>query len=181
MNINREGPDMYLKLLLALLLSFNLIAEAGRAPSPSGLVLKIEAVHDVVKIGDTVDVKLRLSNNTDRDLALDMHMTSECAYQVEVLDRSGRLVPDTRIGKLRNGHVDPKDWERLGYSREEILHNCTNVAGFLFKAGDSYLDSLSVSSLYDFKSPGKYEIRLSANCGNGIVVKSNPVQVTLTN
>jgi hypothetical protein len=139
-------------------------------------------VVDTVKAGSPVTLLVTLTNKSDKDIRVMLSGAgAEGTYKVEVRDEKGNLAPDTRLGILWNGHVDPKDFERLGLTESEILHG-GSIVYYLLRAGESITQSLVATALYQMNKPGKYTIRIRKDKSQDdeVFVQSNTITVTVT-
>ncbi len=173
--------------LLTILSSFvsNSAAQSvspANIPSPTpGILLVINAVQNTVKSGSPVKLVVTLTNRLDQNVDVWLSAVgAEGTYRVNVRDDKNNLPPDTRFGLFRNGHVDPKDWDRLGFTPEELM-GTRGPFPFTLKAGKSFTQSLLVTSLYDMTKPGKYSIQIVKDRDEGgVFAKSNTVTVVVT-
>jgi hypothetical protein len=177
--------------LLAIVSSFvtNSSAQSvGPAILPSatpGISLTIDATEETVKSGSGVKLVITLANQLDRDIVVWLSaIGAEGTYRVDVRDEKKNPPPDTKLGLLRNGHVDAKDLDRdlgrFGFTPEELV-GTRGPFPFTLKAGQSFTQSLLVTSLYDMTKPGKYSIQIvKERDEGGVFAKSNTVTVAVT-
>jgi hypothetical protein len=119
--------------------------------------ISIRAVRDTVKRGEPVLLKATLTNQSNHEISVWCDKRSNFNYVVEVSERSGKPLPDQRLG-YRNGRLDfsPLSPEQL--IKTGLIYGsgaCVPV-----KPGASLLDgeTIEVSKLYDMTKPGVYTI-----------------------
>jgi hypothetical protein len=141
---------------------------------PTVISLSLSAVHDSIKAGSPVLMKVVLKNKSDHDLSVFLlDAAGENQYLAEVYDEKRQVPTETEHGKIINGHVPnellkPKDMT-------------FNFACFAMKPGETITHDLNLSRIYNFDKPGKYEIQVQRGAPESLdYVKSNKVTVTVT-
>jgi hypothetical protein len=151
-------------------------------PNPTpGLSLSISTSHVVFTVLSPIALTVILKNDSGHDFVLWIDKSGPtCTYRVDIHDGAGNRPPDTRYGILRNGHVNPRDWDHLGFSPEEMVSACANKFGYKLKAGESFSQPLDVTSLYNLTKAGKYTVQLTGAFDSGTFVRSNPIAIRVT-
>jgi hypothetical protein len=145
----------------------------GTAVQPIS-TLAISAVHDSVRVGSPVLVRVTIENNSDHDIELSREASGKDT-SFEVRDEKGVLAPDTKLGMTWNGHVKP---EQLDASSVDLsVHDMYGI----LKSGESSSLNVNVAIFYQMSLPGKYTIQCSRpDLGNlSLVLKSNVITVTV--
>jgi len=156
----RMRPVVLIAAALAVPLGFH------AANQPFTLVISSEAKS--FKTGSAVEVKLSMTNNSDRAIdtsaAISDLMGVDPNFLFDVRDAAGKLV-SKRVyehPELATGHA--------------ILNR-------IIKPGKSLEETPDLSRLYDMSRPGEYDVqasrRASENEKDG-VVKSNRIRITVT-
>jgi len=141
------------------------IASVPAQPQPFSLA--ISAVHERVRWGSQVELKLTLTNTSDAEITV-VDTDRWCDYSLEVRDSQGQPVPET------------------AYKHELKCTPYPPVAGRriirTLKPYESFNDLMYVSQAYEVNRPGDYFIRamreIPKELGKG-TVQSNLATVTV--
>jgi hypothetical protein len=128
--------------------SFHLENKSALPANPD-LHLDIRAVDATVKAGSPLTLNVILTNTSEHEIALWLSKAgAEGTYQVDIHDEKEGFPPDTKYGRLHNGHIDSNDPEylkSLGYTEQELLNTGANNFPFTLQAvNHSHKTSLSM-------------------------------------
>ena len=143
---------------------------------PPSISLWIAVVHDTVKAGDPIPIKVTLSNLLTRDLTIPREIHGH-DFQMDVRDENGNLAADTRYGYVWNGHVANPDPARVNPADLS-----GNGASMTVKANSTqWWMELNATKLYEMSKPGKYNIRVQTRDpeNHTLTAKSNVITVTV--
>ena len=164
------------------LIAFALLA-LGATESPfaqgvfPGFSLNIKSANDTVKVGEKVFLDITYRNITNAPLQTGMSRPAELAYDVQIKGPGGEEPAETEHG--RRAH-----WKVPGHAPSWSEQSLT------LSPGETFQQTIDVSGLYDMSQPGVYIISVSktvyrssddVKAHKGVTVKSNTVQVTVTN
>jgi hypothetical protein len=148
---------------------FSAVVAIPTAPVPAQpFSLAISAVHERVRWGSQVELKLTLTNNSDGEITI-VDIDRWCDYSLEVRDSQGQPVPET------------------AYKRELKCTPWPPVAARCIirtlKPHESFDDLMYVSDAYEVNRPGDYFIRamreIPKELGKG-TVKSNQAIIAVS-
>lgn len=142
----------------------------------SVISLTITAVHDSVKAGTPILVKITLKNISNHDIKLARDNAGRDSH-LDVRDADGNLAPDTLLGSVWNGHVaNPAP---AGLPIEYLEGNL--VIGTL-KPQDTDTWEVDAFKFYEMSHSVKYVIQARWRDPESLslVVKSNTITVTVT-
>lgn len=97
-------------------------------------------------------------------------------YQIEINDVNGNLPPETKLGRLLNGHAELSE-------KDKMNHTFTGRSGgcFTLNPGKSLTDEVNLSALYDLNQPGAYMVYVvRIDPVTGTRDTSNTVTMTVT-
>jgi len=141
---------------------------AGPSTSKEPFSLLIGAVQGKLPPGSQVELKLTLTNTSDREIIV-RDTNRWCDYLLEVRDGEGQLVPETEY---------KRDLTCRGAGHVSIGKNIVR----LLKPHESFEDQFLLNQSYDLSRPDDYSIQvirpISTELGTG-VVKSNTIFITL--
>ena len=170
--------NSYLYLAMILSVSSTSMAQCPRTASgPQAVSLTISALQDTVTAGSPVFVKATVTNKSDQVFCIWAENDEDQGgwrYQADIHDAQGEIPAETKFGFYHDRHIDVS-----GSGGPDLDLRYLNGSGIAFplKAGESLIDKVDVSRLYDLDEPGTYTIVLSLT---GLPeVKSNPVTVTV--
>ncbi len=157
-----------ISLLFPVVLLCPIVGYAQQQPPPPEWSITITAVHDSVKAGENLRVKVVEGNISKKDLLIstdDRSVSRSLVFEVFVRDAQGALLPMTEYG--RKLYVRREVWSNspLTYSHPgEVLPP----------------ELIDVSKLYDLK-PGKYTLQAQFYGDyNPHPLLSNTIMVTVT-
>jgi hypothetical protein len=139
-------------------------SEAQQANTPKAPFLLTINAKTPVKAGSAVEVKIRLTNISDRELNASTSFEEglDSRYLYDIRDSDGRV-------------VEKKERQHPIFDESSRSHT--------LKPGESRDGSSLVSKVYVMSQPGKYVFQLSLPVSNDMkdgVVKSNKISITVT-
>jgi hypothetical protein len=135
------------------------------APTPR-LSLEIAMPQDVVTTGAPIKVNASTKNIS----ASDVEVEAVAAYMADVSDNSGHAPPDTLLG-----HTYSYEYK---HSPDKAFQMENGVGSVVLKPGETWTNTVDLSTLFDFSQPGKYTVRLRRMYRAWIT--SNMVSFTIT-
>jgi len=145
--------------------------------SPPPLSLTLSPSVDKIRAGSSVDVTVTLRNISDHAVSVWRENAEDQGghvYRVDVKDERGSPAPDTKVGRGFKGLDDPQ----LESSDTPLV---SSGGWQLLKPGESQVDKVNVSRLYDLSRPGRYSIFLRRfDEQSKSFIKSNKITVTVT-
>jgi hypothetical protein len=149
----------------------------GQEPPPDGreasFTMSISLAEKTVKPGSEVWGIVDLTNTSAERLWLWRPRTGAPVYTVEVVDRAGKAVPMTAMGRaLRKG--DRTYASEKGGPMRSLGANTGSSVGI--EPGDTVKDAIAIQQQVDLSQPGEYTIRLErVDPATKVAVKSNTV------
>jgi hypothetical protein len=152
--------------------------------APFSLALKPE--QNIFSLDEPVKLSVTLTNTSDHAITVWVENPSAQAggvisgqggfvYKFHVLDEKGRVPGDTRFGKALRGLSDP------AYLTDETPIKRSGGWTTL-QPGKTLTNTLTVSTVFDFKEPGKYRIDVERfDDESKSFVRSNSTTVTIKN
>lgn len=149
------------------------VISMGATSKSQLFTLSLEGPHEPLKSGAELRLHVTVKNTSDRTIGFVRSpgpVPEEAfRYEIEVRDATGRSAPpSTYLRELKN---------------KTTIISGSNLAHWL-KAGESFVDEVDITKLYDLTKPGKYTVAVARdippnqNLGQG-KVKSNPIIVTV--
>jgi hypothetical protein len=120
------------------------IPTASVPAQPQPFSLAISAVHERVRWGSQVELKLTLTNNSDGEITI-VDIDRWCDYSLEVRDSQGQAVPETAYKR----ELNCTPWPPVAARR--IIRT--------LKPHESFDDLMYVSQAYEVNHRGDYFIR----------------------
>jgi hypothetical protein len=146
-------------------------SQASAAPPPQAasslkLSLEITMQQDVVTAGAPTKVRVTTKNIS----ASDLEVETGVAYMAYVNDESGHAPPDTVLRHTYSYHYQ--------HSPDKAFQMENGIGSVVLKPGETWTDTVDLSTLFDFSQPGKYTVRLGRLYRAWIT--SNLVSFTIT-
>lgn len=140
------------------------------------IFLTLRAVHDSVKAGTPVLVKIILKNISSQDIELARENRGRDS-RLEVRETSGKLAPDTALGSIWNGHVANPSSPEVPFQDLE-----GNLVFGTLKPGGTDTREVDAAKFYEMTQPGKYTIQTQRRDPRNpsLIVKSHAIAVTVT-
>ena len=162
-------------LLLLMLFAFSVPTKGQTSKSTPTISLTIRATRDSARIGAPIIIKVNLKNISDHDVQLVMENGGKDSG-LEVRDAHGKLVPDTVLGSVWNGHPQSK------IPQEVPMHDLEGQLLFgVLKPEDTETWEVDANKFYQIREPGKYVIQVCrVDPDNAGVVRSNKLTITVT-
>jgi len=149
--------------------------QGSQTKAPAPYAIAIDAARTEAKVNSGQEVRILLTNLTDKDLILDVDNGSrgESDYTIQVLDKDGQEPPRTRYHRAVRGEdsSDPNTNTVLVFMRSSGLR--------AVKPGKALEEKIDLNELYVLK-PGKYSVQVERLDSDGKThMKSNKITVTV--
>jgi len=159
-----------MKLGLRLWLSVALLTGFAAAQSPAAAFsLVISTPHTTVRAGEPVPLTIVMTNKSDHDTGYGRVLGGipSSIFDVYVLNKNNRDVPETAYGQKRHGTAPG---ELIGGS----------VFGFKLPPGNSMHEDLMLNKEWDISESGTYKIHVERfDPPSNMTVKSNVIVLTV--